>query len=321
MLLSSPSSLVSSRISALAAQLLNHIERNIDKSIQNEFQHFRDSFFRGLLACTLVVFLGVVLEEAESWFPIARPRLDLSRGIFIPSPLIPWRRKLARLGWILIVIGVLGEGIFEEAASEADAALQEFSNTLISTTQQSSDWATDAAATANQRAAEADERASVNEKEAQQLKSENLQLEAIIGPRSLTLDQQKQIADACGRFGGHGVLVVSYGMDGEAAALGGQIISTLQSAHIVVADGRGSITVSGGFDIGVHVRGPEAAHELISVLGDALFRIGKLKVAVNDPLPRMGTMIGGGGQTFAAGTVFVTVMVGVKPLPVLPAPK
>ena len=75
--------------------------------------------------------------------------------------------------------------------------------------------------------------------------------------------------------------------------------------------------VSGGFDIGVHVRGPDAEHEFVSVLGNALSSIGRLKVAVNDPLPKTGAVMGGGGQAFSPGTVFVTVMVGIKPVPIL----
>ncbi len=322
MFLSSPSFVVSSRLSAWAIQAAIDLERGIDKTVLRELEHFRDSLFHGLLICTLAVFVGVILEEAEHWLPSGRMRLDASRSIFIPSPLIAWKRALIRLGWILIVIGVLGEGIFEYAAQEADGIVQDFSNILLGTTQASSDLAVDVAATANQRAAEANERASLNEKVAQYLRSENLQLEAIIAPRSLSLDQQKRIADACRRFSGHDVLVKSYGMDGEAAALAGQIIAVLKSVpNISVADGRGSITVSGGFDVGVHVRGPETEHEFTSALGDALSRIGNLKVAINDPEPKMGAAMGGGGQQFPQGTSFVTVMVGIKPLPALTAAK
>jgi hypothetical protein len=177
---------------------------------------------------------------------------------------------------------------------------------------------------ASDRAGQADERASKNEKEAARLRAlaeterlERVKLEAVVAPRSLSLSQQRMIASVCEKFHGHGVMVSSYGMDGEAAALAMQIISALKAAKIVVADARSSITVAGGFEDGVHVRGPDAELDFITALGAALSSIGKLKVSINDPQPRVGAAMGGGGQSFPPGTVFVTVMVGVKPLPIL----
>ena len=155
-------------------------------------------------------------------------------------------------------------------------------------------------------------------KDAEGLKAENLRLEAIIAPRSLSLDQQKKIADVCRTFRGHAVLVNSYAIDGEAFALGGQIIAILHAANIAVADGRASFMVTGGFDVGVHIRGPGTESEFASTLKQSLSLIGKLEVSpFNDPAPNIGGGVGGGGQAFNPGVVFITVTVGVRPLPVL----
>jgi hypothetical protein len=48
--------------------------------------------------------------------------------------LLEWHKKLARLGWLLVIVGVLGEGLFEAATSWTDGLLQGFSNTLLAIT-------------------------------------------------------------------------------------------------------------------------------------------------------------------------------------------
>jgi hypothetical protein len=124
------------------------------------------------------------------------------------------------------------------------------------------------------------------------------------------------------KFRGHNVLVSSYGTDGEGSALGAQIISILQAAHINAADSRGGTMVTGGFDIGIHVRAPAEEYVFASALKDALSSVGKLMVApINDPQPQAGSMMAGGGQTFVPGIVFVSLVVGIKPVPILPPAK
>jgi hypothetical protein len=114
----------------------------------------------------------------------------------------------------------------------------------------------------------------VNEKEAARLgnlaeaeRLERMKLEAAVVPRSLTLEQQKLIAAAVQTFRGHAVLVSSYALDGEGAALAGQIIAALQSGGVKVADNRSSILVTGGFEGGIHVRGPDTEQDFVSSLG------------------------------------------------------
>jgi len=231
---------------------------------------------------TLVVFIGLLGEIGITFaYTKDKPRSEIVLGV---------------LCGVIIALGVCGEYRFGSQAAQENAQLQSISDGKV--------------ADLNKAASKAQEMA-----ESERL--ERIRLEAIVAPRSLSLNQQRLIASACGRFHGHGVLVSSYGMDGEGAALGGQIISVLQSAGITVADARASIMVTGGFEMGVHVRGPSVERDFVSSLGNALSSIGKLQVSLNDPPPKVGGGMGGGGQSFPPGTVFVTVMVGIKPVPIL----
>jgi hypothetical protein len=94
----------------------------LDELVRIDLQRLRDSYFWWLIVCTAVVAVGVVLEEAEYIFHfLVKPRLDISTGMYVP----PYRRVAAlkwvtKLGWILIVVGVVGEGVFESLVSRAD---------------------------------------------------------------------------------------------------------------------------------------------------------------------------------------------------------
>jgi hypothetical protein len=94
----------------------------------------------------------------------------------------------------------------------------------------------------------------------------------------------------------------------------------LRAADVIVADSTGAEIPAGGFDSGVHVRAPVKELDFATAIADALSTIGKLKVfPVNDPEPKAGAVMGGGGQSFTnPNAVFVTVRVGIKPLPMLP---
>jgi len=271
---------------------------------------------------TLILIGGAVIEE---WPQLKRIGLLTAKMLMFRGTAFE-RCILKRLvthstGAILVVVGIVGELVFETRVfvvedSQTSAATLEIGRLDVKAKELEQ-----GNLGLQQQIAEAQRQAGESKKEAESERLERTRLEAIVAPRSLSLDQQERIANACRAFQRHGVLVRSYGMDGESAALGGQIIATLRAAHIVVVDGRGSITVSGGFDTGVHIRGPETEKWFADTLGQALSVIGGLKVAVNDPEPKMGAMMGGGGEAFTPGSVFLTLTIGVKPLPVLPSPK
>ena len=86
--------------------------------------------------------LGVFFEEAEQWLPSGKPRLDMTKGTLTPSRWHKRKKQMARIGWILIILGVAGEGSFEAAVFSADGRLQDFNDTLLaSATEQAGDAA------------------------------------------------------------------------------------------------------------------------------------------------------------------------------------
>jgi hypothetical protein len=166
---------------------------------------------------------------------------------------------------------------------------------------------------------------------------ERMRLEAVVAPRSLTLDQQQKISVLLKRFSGKTVLVESHGMDTEGTLLATQIIAILHAAKISVVDHRAYSVVTGPIATGVGIRGPASEDTLVSTLGEVLRHIGGLEVTVNGAattssggMIASGGMIisgsilmGGGGQvTIPAGPSPpgspVYIMVGTKPLPMMP---
>jgi len=149
-----------------------------------------------------------------------------------------------------------------------------------------------------------------------------------LGPRSLSLEQQRDIAWALKSYRLHPTVVESYGMDGEGTALAWQLIVVLHAATgLPVADSRANKIVSGGFEWGISIRGPESERAFMDALQNSLTLIGHLKnVTVNGPERRGSAMVGGAAMTGGGGQVQpptipasgpVLVMVGIKP-PVIP---
>jgi hypothetical protein len=102
--------------------------------VKDELESVRGCFFWLLIVCTAIAAIGVVLETAEDWFPVGKPILDMNTGIFMPSSFTRWRKAVVNLGWKLVILGVVGEGIFEVGTSGADEMLQNFTRTLLAIT-------------------------------------------------------------------------------------------------------------------------------------------------------------------------------------------
>lgn len=293
-----------------AQQVINNLEKSLDLL---EFL---------LMLATALVVVGLLLEY---WHEIPESAAAFKRSWQSTLRRLAWKPLLIVGGALLITLGVAGELTIQFIASGKETSLRKANDSTFAGLRKEASDAFERASKADERASKADERSTANEKEAARLGRlaekehlERVKLEAMVAPRSLSIDQQKLIKTALSGFRGHNVLLTSYGTDGEAAVFGAQLVGVLRSAGINVADSRASTIVAGGFDIGIHVRGPETEHEFISHLSTALTSIGKFAVAVNDPSPKTGAGMGGGGQGFPGGTVFVSVMVGVKPVPVLP---
>lgn len=157
-----------------------------------------------------------------------------------------------------------------------------------------------------------------------------------LSPRSLTLGQQQEIANRLKPFAGHPIEIDSYGMDGEGTALATQLIAlAFVGARLPVTDGTANRIVSGGFEWGIAIRGPDSEMPFMDTLQKSLISIGKLEnVIINGPAPRLGGAIMGSSTVMGGTTIFggggppvqgpiptkgpVKVMVGIRPPVVLP---
>lgn len=105
----------------------------LDNSIRDQLQRTSHAFFAGVLISAFVVAVGVVLEGPEilnelwpslfSWFTLtSKDRLHRFERVI---------KKIAFLGWLLIGLGVFGEGVFEGFQNRAEGQLQTFNNILL----------------------------------------------------------------------------------------------------------------------------------------------------------------------------------------------
>jgi hypothetical protein len=84
-------------------------------------------------------------------------------------------------------------------------------------------------AEAQNSAAQANEKAKQLEKQTEELKNQNLEIERRINPRFLTTAEQQTILDSIAPFRGHQIIITRLG-DGEAGPYGDRIVSMFQKA-------------------------------------------------------------------------------------------
>jgi hypothetical protein len=148
-------------------------------------------------------------------------------------------------------------------------------------------------------AAASNARSLLLEKEAEELKSKNLSLEAKIAPRRLSPDQLTALKAAVRPFIGRTISIWSYGVDLEAGILANQIKFALQDAGAPVADSIGHMATSWTPHAGVEITGSD--DKLMEALVTALKPISAVRGRPIDPEQ---------AKTFIPAQIFV----GVKPL-------
>jgi hypothetical protein len=112
----------------------------------------RDWYFDWLLISTALVVVGLFMEGPE----VVHAATSIFRNRQDPTP--RWIAFLALLGWILVVLGVAGEGIAEGYVSWAEGTLQTYNDILLSDATKEAAFALERAANANKRAAEIEQR-------------------------------------------------------------------------------------------------------------------------------------------------------------------
>jgi hypothetical protein len=107
---------------------------SIDEYVRSDLQGLRDWYFSCLRYSTIGVALGVVLEEAES-YPFRKQSLNRYGAMVVRHRLVSWVRKIEKIGWGLIIFGVIGEGVFESLVSRTDGLIQTFNDISLADTQ------------------------------------------------------------------------------------------------------------------------------------------------------------------------------------------
>ena len=103
----------------------------LDAAVRTSFQSLRDTYFVRLEVCTFAVVIGVLIEESEYFLSWPRVRERIPLGILLPAHRFDtWVQRISKAGWILILLGVGGEFVYEARVSRADGWLQEFNNIL-----------------------------------------------------------------------------------------------------------------------------------------------------------------------------------------------
>jgi len=159
-------------------------------------------------------------------------------------------------------------------------------------------------------AGKANERAGKLEKQAADLKTDNLRLEAAIAPRRLS-ERQIRSLSALTAFEGLTVEVKSYSSDTEGLILATQTIDALTKSKLHILDNRLTMMPAGSVLFGVSVDGPNAS--LVSDLRKALSMDGNLMAASTAPLPNRAS-ISLGLITRPASPPAAIVTVGAKPI-------
>src|SRR5713226_8249118 len=89
----------------------------------------RNLYFKWLVVSTIAVFVGVLLEESDAlllWLLSKgriRQRVPL-KVLLPPHRIAKCAKRISRVGWLILMAGVLGEGVFEVKVSQEDSRLQ-----------------------------------------------------------------------------------------------------------------------------------------------------------------------------------------------------
>jgi hypothetical protein len=128
---------ISSSSTSLGMAVSPKIIEALDNSIRDELQRTSHGFFVWVLMSAFVVAIGVALEGPEILHEMW-PRFFS----FFTRGSIRLIRKFKRIvknvgfwGWLLVVVGVAGEGIFEGLQNRAEGQLQTFNDILLADAQ------------------------------------------------------------------------------------------------------------------------------------------------------------------------------------------
>jgi hypothetical protein len=256
--------------------------RGLDELVRTDLQELRDSYFYWLLVSTGVVILGVLLEGPELVWEVREVfrerRFPKNTELLTPisehhTP--AWIISISLAGWLLVSLGVAGEGIFEGYVSAADGLLQTFNNALLSDTSDRASTAEITAKAFESQIADANARAAVAAQTAEGEKLARVKLEKQIQPRTINQADREKLGGELRKFAstlrGRKVKMASDIGDAEGMLFSLEISDILTRAGIDVEDaGLGRVQAIGGVDMGAKITGPLADKEFIRSLAQGL---------------------------------------------------
>jgi hypothetical protein len=113
----------------------------VDALIRSELERFASHWFWTLLAFTLLVALGLACELPEIWHDTLEALREICRHPTVRRKLSPWAKLAGTFGWVLIIAGVVGEGIAEGFLFKADGLVLKFDEILLQDTNSKSNGA------------------------------------------------------------------------------------------------------------------------------------------------------------------------------------
>jgi hypothetical protein len=180
------------------------IAKKINDLVRSDFESFRDGWFHWLLFWTAIVAVGLLFELPEIIHDSVEAIRNLRHSPKSTPEIRPWMKLLVSVGWLLIIVGVMGEFVADSFVSNADGIITTFNENLLADAQRQTGIASERAAGAFERASETErqasqenERAAIAERQAQQENERAAKaLEAAETARKQAEGFQLQIAQA-----------------------------------------------------------------------------------------------------------------------------
>ena len=221
--------------------------------------------------CTFAVFLGLILEYTILLFPKWK---ELKR----------WERIFTVLAALAIAGGVGGEYYFGSGAAGAAMQIEGISETRL---------------------AELNSTANTALLEQERLKQDNLRLQALIQPRSLTPEQQRGIGDQLRHSRVSRLQIGSFRGDPESYQFCEEIVTAFTIAHFDSSDlcGNGPVNAGDAKRVGVYIESWRE-DEVAAAMAKALTAIGKVS-----PVSITNIRFSSDSEPFLA------VLIATKPLP------
>ena len=224
--------------------------------LEAHLKGLRDWNFHWLLACTFMVGIGLLMELPEIVHDMCEIYGRKSRELkyWLATPLDrreyhtrDWVKKWSALGWVLIVLGVMGEGWFESQVSKYDSALSNLTTAAVAEAQKESSQAEAIAKGFDKQIAESNAKAASAEATAEAERLARTKIEAAVAWRSLDDKQKQDIGAALASFSPKAGASIWYDSSStEAQMFADDIAEALRSGRIQTTNVGGMMSMAEG---------------------------------------------------------------------------